>query len=77
MPQHPTMRVTTTPRTHNMGFIESCNISEYMLEHYLPSVPRNLGFILWAMVVKVGYSIQPHHIDPVGHEVQVEHGQGP
>lgn len=27
--------------------------------------------------MKVGHSVQPHDIDPVGHKVEVEHGQGP
>ena len=44
---------------------------------YLSSVPGDLLFIFRSMVVKVCDSVQPHHIEPVGHEVQVEHGQGP
>ena len=54
-----------------------CTVSECMSGHYLSPIPRDLGVVLWAVVMEVGNSIQPHHIDPVGHEVQVEHGQGP
>ena len=44
---------------------------------YLSSVPGNLLLIFRPMVVQVCDSIQPHDIDPVGHEVEVEHGQRP
>ena len=44
---------------------------------YLSSVPGNFLLILRPVVVQVCDSIQPHDIDPVGHEVQVEHSQRP
>jgi len=36
-----------------------------------------LVLILGTMVVQVRHKVQPDHVDPVGHEVQVEHVQGP
>ena len=29
------------------------------------------------MMMQVCNKVEPHDIDPVGHEVEVEHGQGP
>ena len=48
-----------------------------MVDADLAAVPWHLLLgVLWAMVVQVRHKVQPHHVDPVGHEVQVEHGQG-
>ena len=36
-----------------------------------------LCLIMWPVVVEVCDDVQPDHVDPVGHDVQVEHGEGP
>ena len=43
----------------------------------LATVPGHLlFFVRGTMVVQIGHQIQPHDVEPIGHDIQLEHGHG-